>query len=289
MAAGEGRIVVVTGATGRQGSAVTRHLLRDGWHVRALTRNPTSKKAQGLRTLGAEVVRGDMGDLATLRPVFRDAYGAFSVQSSAISGADGELLQGKTVADAARQAGVRHLVYASAGPGVPGTGVVQWDLKLDVEAHMRRMELPLTILRPMALMELMTDPTFYPAASTWHAMPKLAGGGTTIPWIGAADIGAIAALAFAHPERFMGQELRLASDVKSVDECRAIYRAVMGKAPPRFAMPVWLLERFAGTDVTRMWRWLRTGVLDVDPADTRAILPQALSVEAWLRNHRAQS
>jgi len=42
-AAGE-RSIVVTGATGLQDSAVTRHLLNDGWHVRALTRNAASKR-----------------------------------------------------------------------------------------------------------------------------------------------------------------------------------------------------------------------------------------------------
>ena len=33
---------LVTGATGRQGGAVARHLLGEGWKVRALTRNPDS-------------------------------------------------------------------------------------------------------------------------------------------------------------------------------------------------------------------------------------------------------
>ena len=93
MAAGEGRTVVVTDATGRQGGAVTRHLLRAGWRVRALTRDPTSTKAQSLRALGAEVVRGDMGDGASLLPVFREADGVFSVQNGAISGAAGEQRQ----------------------------------------------------------------------------------------------------------------------------------------------------------------------------------------------------
>jgi uncharacterized protein YbjT (DUF2867 family) len=289
MVAGNERIVVVTGATGRQGGAVARCLLRDGWRVRALTRRPASTKAQALRTLGADVVRGDMGDRAALLPVFKGAYGVFSVQNPTISGAEGERRQGKTVADAAKQSGVQHLVYASAGPGVPNTGVLQWDLKLDVEAHLRGAGLPLTVLRPMALMELMTDPAFYPAASTWHAMPRLAGGHTPIPWIGAADVGAAAALAFASPERFVGQELRLASDVRSLDDCAATYRAVVGKAPPRFPMPVWLLERFAGTDVTRMWRWLRTNAPEVDPAATRTLLPHALDVAAWLRAQRPAS
>jgi hypothetical protein len=54
-------------------------------------------------------------------------------------------------------------------------------------------------------------------------------------------------------------------------------------------MPVWLLERFAGRDATRMWRRLRAEVPRVDPAETRALLPHALDVEAWLRAHRARS
>jgi uncharacterized protein YbjT (DUF2867 family) len=46
----EKQTIVVTGATGLQGVAVTRHLLASGWHVRALTRNPKSKQAQALST-----------------------------------------------------------------------------------------------------------------------------------------------------------------------------------------------------------------------------------------------
>jgi hypothetical protein len=63
----------------------------------------------------------------------------------------------------------------------------------------------------------------------------------------------------------------------------------MGKDPRRFPMPVWLLARFAGADVIRMWRWLRSARPEVDRAETRALLPQALGVEAWLRAQRGAS
>ena len=86
MTASERRMIVVTGATGLQGGAVTRHLLTDGWHIRGLTRNAASKQAQALGALGAEVVQGDMGDAVSLRPVFERAYGDYSVQNPFISG-----------------------------------------------------------------------------------------------------------------------------------------------------------------------------------------------------------
>ena len=57
----EERLVVVTGATGRQGGAVVRHLLADGWRVRAVTRSPGSAAARELaRRGGVEVVQADM-------------------------------------------------------------------------------------------------------------------------------------------------------------------------------------------------------------------------------------
>jgi uncharacterized protein YbjT (DUF2867 family) len=50
----KGKIFIVNGATGRQGSAVVRHLLQTGAHVKALTRDPQSKKAKPIAALGAE-------------------------------------------------------------------------------------------------------------------------------------------------------------------------------------------------------------------------------------------
>ena len=111
------RVVVVTGATGRQGRAVARRLLSEGWRVRAITRRPESRRARDLAAFGADVVGADMAVRETLSRAFRDAYGVFSVQNPMISGVEGEIQQGRNVADAARESGVRHLVYGSAGTG----------------------------------------------------------------------------------------------------------------------------------------------------------------------------
>jgi uncharacterized protein YbjT (DUF2867 family) len=280
--------IVVTGATGLQGGAVVRHLLEDGWHVRGLTRNPESKRARTLRALGCDVAQGDMGDAASLRPVLEGSYGVYSVQNPFIGGPEAEVRQGKNVAEVAKDVGVGHLVYGSAGTGSKGTGIPSWETKLQIEDHMKALGLPLTTLRPMAFMELMTHKKFFPAVGAWHLMPMLMGSSRGVGWLCTDDLGAIVAKAFAAPGSFVGKDLTLASDVRSLEECRSIYREVMGRNPRRFPMPVWLFERFgfAGRDLTTMWRWLRTGAVDLDTAPTREIHPDALTVQDWLSRER---
>jgi uncharacterized protein YbjT (DUF2867 family) len=285
------RTIVVTGATGLQGGAVARYLLIHDWHVRGLTRNAASEQAKALAAIGVEVVQGDMNDAASLRPVFAGAYGVYSVQNPYIGGPEAEVTQGTNVADVARESGVQHLVYGSAGTGKAGTGIPSWETKLRVEEHMRALGLPLTILRPMAFMELMTGKKFFPHIAAWHVMPAIMGPSRPVGWICTDDLGEIAAKAFASPHEFIGKELALASDVQSLEQCRAIYREVMGASPPRFPLPTWLFKRFGfvGTDLTTMWQWLQTGTIDLDTTLTRTILPDALTVRAWLSKRKAAS
>ena len=287
MSAPRTEVIAVTGATGRQGGAVTRELLREGWRVRALTRRPESPKARALSAAGAEVMRADMGDRAALRPALHGAYGVFSVQNPMISGHEAEIQQGKLVAEVAKESGVRHLVYGSAGTGQAGTGIPSWESKLQVESHMRGLDLPLTILRPMAFMELMTDKGYFPPVSTWHLMPALMGASRPVGWLSVEDLGAITGKVFAAPEEYLGQDLRLTSDVQTLDACRALYRDVIGKAPGRFPMPVWLFKRFVGSDLITMWSWLRTGQIEFDTTLTKTIYPTALTVRDWLTRQAA--
>ncbi|GAB1510967.1 NmrA family NAD(P)-binding protein [Actinophytocola sp. KF-1] len=280
------RLVVVLGATGRQGGAVARHLLAGDWRVRAVTRTPGSAAARALAAAGAEVVRADMADPAGLRRALAGAHGVFSVQNPVISGLTGEVTQGRNVGTAAAAAGARHVVYGSAGVGAPGTGVGSWDSKLAVQAHLESLGLPLTVLRPMAYMELMSDKAFHPAVAVWHVMPKLMVGDRPVQWLCLDDFGAVVARVLADPGRYVGADLALASDVRSIDECRALWREVHGRAPRRFPMPVRLFEKFAGTDLTTMWRWLRTHPTDVDTTVTTALAPGARTVRQWLLARR---
>ena len=97
-----------------------------------------------------------------------------------------------------------HAVYGAAGVGEQVTGIGSWDSKITVARHFRDLGLRLTVLRPMAFMELMTHKKFSPAIGAWHVMPKLMGPTRPVGWLCADDLGAIVAKAFADPERFVG-------------------------------------------------------------------------------------
>jgi uncharacterized protein YbjT (DUF2867 family) len=287
MAHHDALIIAVVGATGLQGGAVTHRLLADHWPVRALTRNPDGKKARALAQLGAQVVKADLSDPASLERAFDGVHGVFSVQNHHISGYEEERRQGKQVAEVAKRMGVAQLVYSGAGPGVKGSGVGSWETKIEVAAYLRTLDLPATILHPTAFMELMTEPKFFPPASVWHLMPKLMGPDRLVGWLTVEDLAAIVAKAFDDPDRFIGREVMLASDVQSIDACRAIWREVTGKPPRQFPMPRWLFERFAGTDETTMWRWLGANKVDFDTGPTLALHPEALTVREWLGRKKA--
>jgi NmrA-like family len=72
------KIIVVVGATGNQGSSVAHTFLKlPEWHVRAVTRDPSSSASQALSSLGAEVVKADLSDHAALSQAFSNANAIF--------------------------------------------------------------------------------------------------------------------------------------------------------------------------------------------------------------------
>ncbi|MEU3726795.1 NmrA/HSCARG family protein [Streptomyces sp. NPDC031705] len=111
------RTITVFGATGQQGGALARSLLeeRDGdFAVRAVTRHPDSDRARELVRLGAEVVRGDLDDEASLAAAFEGAYGAFLVTNFwEDMDAAHEKRQAAALARAAGHAGVQHAIWST--------------------------------------------------------------------------------------------------------------------------------------------------------------------------------
>lgn len=150
-------MILIIGGTGSLGSLTARRLLAKGTAVRIMTRTP--EKAAELRKLGAEVVRGDLLDKASLARaclrVEKVLASAHSIMGRGMQASKYVDLQGhKDLVDAARTAGVNHFVYTSAYQHDPQYDSVPFfRFKHEVEAYLQLSGLTYTILRPTAFME----------------------------------------------------------------------------------------------------------------------------------------
>jgi uncharacterized protein YbjT (DUF2867 family) len=111
------KIIAVMGATGSQGSGLIQAILDDpngGFQARAITRDVNSDKAKALAQKGVEVVAADLDDEASIKRAFTGAYGAYCVTFfwNHFS-PDKEGVHAKAMAAAAKQAGVKHVIWST--------------------------------------------------------------------------------------------------------------------------------------------------------------------------------
>ncbi|KAJ5952434.1 uncharacterized protein N7479_010847 [Penicillium vulpinum] len=150
------KIIAIVGATGRQGASVARTFLRlPNWHVRCLTRNSGSEKAQKLTEVGAEVVEADLNDKESLHRAFAGANAIFlntdfwqpyrdalasgvDAPTSAKQGYDAETTHGENAANvAATIPTLEKLIYSALGPmkrvsGGKYSSCFHWDAKAQI-------------------------------------------------------------------------------------------------------------------------------------------------------------
>jgi hypothetical protein len=111
------KIIAVLGSTGSQGGGLVRAILADpagGFAARAVTRDVSKDKAKALKSAGAEVVKADLDDVESLKKAFAGAYGVYAVTNfwEHFSG-EKEKVQAKNVADAAKAAGVKQVIWST--------------------------------------------------------------------------------------------------------------------------------------------------------------------------------
>ena len=279
------KIVLITGATGRQGGAVVRHMLPRGWKLRALTRNPDSGIAQELARLGVEVVRGDLEDSTSLDRAVRGSYGVYSVQDFWSVGARREVQQGKNLADAAKKAGIAHFVYSSVGGAERNSGIDHWESKWEIEQHIRELNLPATILRPVAFMEnYYIDQVELGLLRGKLVDPVRAD--QPYQTIATDDIGAFVALVFERPKEFIGQALEIAGSELTNLEAAEVFSRVLGKKVKFRRLPLPIVRLVLGKEYYQMFHWFNHAGFNADIEGLRRRYPEVhlRSLEEWLRD-----
>ncbi|WP_199272414.1 NmrA family NAD(P)-binding protein [Paraburkholderia acidisoli] len=233
-----------------------------------------------------DVVEGDFSNADALQAAMRGVDGVFSVQPSSgqgaaynVSDAD-EIRYGKTVADLAKAAGVKHLVYTSVNAaGAEPTGMGHFDSKAEIEAHIREIGIRYTIVRPAGFMELLMLPGMGldQGRFTSFLRPEQRG-----QIIAAQDIGRIVAAIFGNVERYAGQTIEIAGDSVTGASLQASLSRAAGQPIAYSRFPESLLREnaFLGRLADLFDNGRLAGNADI-AALGRAFGP-LLSFDAWL-------
>lgn len=256
------RDILVTGATGQQGGAVARALLAKGHGVKALTRSPDGKAARQLAAAGAEIVAGDLSDAASIIKAASGVDTMFLMGTMTEAGMEEETRQGILAADAAKAAGVGHLVYSSVADANKKTGIPHFESKYLVERHIERLGIPYTISAPVAFMENFVAPWSIGAlAQGTHAFAVPAK--RTLQLVALADIGAFVAALIERRERVFGKRFDFAGDELSGEEQAKILSQAIGRPIGYQEIPI-AMARQQNEDAALMFEWFDSVGYDVD-------------------------
>lgn len=266
------RSVLVTGATGQQGGAVARALLSKGHRVKALARKPNSDAARRLASEGADVVAGDLSDAASVGKAASGVDTMFLMGNSYEAGVEEETRQGIIAADAAKAAGVGHLIYSSVADADKQTGIPHFESKYLVEKHVAGLGIPYTISAPVAFMENIVAPWaiggLRQGAHTF-AMPAK----RVLQLVALEDIGAFVAALVERRELVFGKRFDIAGDELSGEEQAKILSQAIGR-PINYQEIPSAAARQQSEDTALMFEWFDRVGYDADIAALRRDFPE---------------
>lgn len=280
-----GKTIFVTGATGNQGGAVVRNLTKNGFHVKALTRNAASVRAQQLKQINAEVIEGNLDDPATYRHHLKGVNGVFCVLIFA-KGIEKEIKQGVALANHAKENGVKHFIYSSVIGADSNTGIPHWESKFKIENHIKQTGLTFTIIRPASFYENFLIP---------QVSSRLLKGKLVTPvhknkvqqYISTEDIGKISVTILLDPANYSGRTITVATEQMDGIQVAGVFSKVWNKEMKYQQLPGIITRLAMGRDLYKMFRWVNNNdavfVKDLDAVKKE--FPGMLSLEDWIRKY----
>lgn len=296
------KVLLVTGATGKQGGSVIDSLLSQAFSpsdytILAVTRDANSSSAQKLaaKSPSIKLVEGNLDDVPAL---FRAAHevakepiwGVYSVQVSIGKGVthEGEIVQGKAMIDESVKQGVKHFVYGSVDRGgdekswdTP-TPIPHFVSKHQIEHHLRERagdKMGWTILRPVAFMDNL-EPGF-PTKVFMTALRDTLGD-KLVQWVAASDIGVFAAKAFANPQEWNHRAMGLAGDELDFEGLSAAFKNKTGQP---IGTTFWVLGtalKWGVKEMGTMLDWFTSDGYGADIQKVRRINPDQMDMETWI-------
>jgi uncharacterized protein YbjT (DUF2867 family) len=302
------KIIAVIGATGAQGGGVVRAILNDHdglFAARAITRDPSSNKGKSLTDAGAEVVQADLDDVDSLTRAFDGAYGAFCVTNFwEHFSPEKELQQAKNLAQAAKQAGVKHVVWSTLEDTrnwmslddermptlMEKYKVPHFDAKGEANQEFKKAGVPTTNLLTSFYWDNFVHfgmgPTPGPDGALAIVFPM---DGATLPGIAVEDIGKCAYGIFKRGDDMIGETIGIAGEHLTGDEMAAKMSHVLDKKIVYNAVPPEIYRGFdfdGADDLGNMFQFKRdfnadfVGARDLSLA--RELNPELKDFDTWL-------
>ena len=212
--------ILITGATGTVGGALLRALAgahREG-NIAVVAGARSAVKRERLAALGVEVVHLDYEDAASVRAAVAGAKRLFLATGYSVD----MLVHSKTVLDAARDAGVEHVVHlgASGSDEQPYAHLI-WHAY--VERYIEALGFGYTHLQPKTYMR-----NVLAAVRPGSTVLRQFVGDACVAWIDPDDIAAVAQAALTDPAAHRKATYRLAVEALPMKEVAATIAAVTG-------------------------------------------------------------
>lgn len=307
-------LITIFGATGAQGGGLARALLEGGqrdFRVRAVTRQPGSAAARALSEAGAEIVAADLDDPPSVERAMQGAHGAFCVTNFwAHFSAERELAQADTLAEAARRAGVRHVIWSTLEdtrrfiepdgltlPLLQGSfNVPHFDAKGEADEFFIGRGLPLTRLLTSFYWDNLIHFGLQPQRGADGQLDfVLPMGDAALPGIAAADIGACAAALFRQGEAAIGRKIGIAGEHLSGAQMAAALSRALDEPVRHVALSreAYAALGFPGADeMASMFHFKQDFETEYraarSVAATRALHPGLMDFATWLRANAAR-
>lgn len=302
------KIIAVVGATGAQGGSLVRAIQSDvngEFRARAIVRDVESDKAKALAELGAEVVVGDLDDPESIERAFQGAHGAFCVTFYwAHYSPEKEAVHARVLADAAKKADVKHVVWSTLEdtrkyiPVEDGRmptlmekyKVPHFDEKGAADEYFVGLGLPVTLLATSFYWDNLVyfgmGPKPGPDGNLVFSLPM---GVAKLSGIAAEDIGKCAYGVFKAGDRTIGTTVGIAGEHLTGAEMAASLTRAIGRTVTYQAIPhdVYRSFGFPGADDLGNMFQFYTEFEEAfsakrDLAFARSLNPELQSFDAWL-------
>lgn len=276
------KTIFVTGATGNQGGAVVRDLLKNGYQLKVLIRNTGSKASRSLAKMNVEIIEGNLDVPESYQHHLKDVDGVFC-NLSFKDGMEKEIQQGINLVNFSKKNNVKHFLYSSVIGCDLKTGIPHWESKFKIEKHIKSTGINYTIIRPSSLYENLLIP---------QVKSSILKGKLVLPsfknkvqqFISSEDIGKISTIIFSDPPKYSGKILTLAAEEMDGEQMSILFSEVLGKEIKFQQLPMIIVRLFMGKKLATMFRWINNNdaifVKDLD--GLRNEFQGMLSLKEWI-------